>query len=208
MTDYAVCHILPRSSVQDWLLKMSAIRNVVNQAVLLRRLLRDLGLVAGHGRSVVFGLLAFSLTGCGPGGEQGTTIATNSTPAGATVSLAWDPVNDSSVIGYYIHYGKQSPNRPGSCVYDQELFVSSNQGIVTDLDRGLTYYFAVSAYNGLESTCSNEVFTSTPLIDCCPSWGWHGEVMRSEYAKTMSLWSDIRILLAISNAVITEKGAC
>ncbi|WP_413936771.1 fibronectin type III domain-containing protein [Nitrospira sp. BLG_1] len=102
------------------------------------------------------------------------------------VSLAWDPVNDSSVIGYYIHYGKQSPNRLGSCAYDQEQFVSSqqssHQGTVADLDRGLTYYFAVSAYNGLESHCSNEVFIRTPLLDCCPSWGWWREVVSLRYA--------------------------
>jgi Fibronectin type III domain len=161
--------MLPRSFVRDWSCK-----------VLLQRLLRDLGLVIARGCSVVLGLMALSLLGCGADGAQGPTSSTTSPPTGATVSLAWDPVNDSSVIGYYIHYGKDSPNSPGSCAYDQEEFVSSNQGTVTDLDRGLTYYFAVSAYNGLESTCSNEVFTSTPLIDCCPSWGWQGEVMRSE----------------------------
>lgn len=174
----------------------------------LHRLLWNPGLVIGCGCSIALGLLLLSLTSCGADGEQGPTISTNSTPAGATVSLAWDPVNDSSVIGYYIHYGKQSPNRPGSCAYDQEQFVSSNQGTVTDLERGLTYYFAVSAYNGLESHCSNEVFTHTPLIDCCPFWGWRGEVVRLRYARTMSLWSDIKILLATPAAMIAGKGAC
>ena len=198
---------LRRNSVQDWSLKVLTIRSCFNLSVLLRGLLRDLGLVTGHGCSVVLGLIALSLTSCGPDGAQGPTSSTSSPPTGATVRLAWDPVNDSSVIGYYIHYGKDSPNRPGSCAYDQEQFVSSNQGTVTDLDRGLTYYFAVSAYNGLESTCSNEVFTRTPLIDCCPSWGRHGEVMRSEYARTMSLWSDIKILLATPVPVITGNAA-
>jgi hypothetical protein len=117
--------------------------------------------VIGRGCSIVLGLIFVALAGCGADDGPGPTISTNPTPTGATVSLVWDPVNDSSVIGYYIHYGKQSPNQPGSCAYDQEQFVSSAQGTVTDLDSGLTYYFAVSAYNGVEGDCSNEVFTDT-----------------------------------------------
>ena len=109
--------------------------------------------------SIVLGLIFLSLTGCGSGGEQGPTVSTTAT--GATADLAWDPVNDSSVIGYYIHYGKQSPNQQGACSYDHVLFVSSPQGRVTNLDPGSTYYFAVSAYNGIEGSCSNEVFTNT-----------------------------------------------
>jgi hypothetical protein len=150
---------------------MSAIRNVVNLAVLLRRLLCDLGSVTCRGCSVVLGLIALSLIGCGPDDEQGSMTSTSATPTSATVSLAWDPVNDSSVSGYYIHYGKQSPNQPGSCTYEQEQFVSSNQETVTDLDWGWTYYFAVSAYNGLESHCSNEVFARTPPRRLMPLLG-------------------------------------
>lgn len=119
------------------------------------------GFVIGRGCSIVLGLIFLALTGCGADDGPGPTISTNSTQARATVSLVWDPVNDSSVIGYYIHYGKQSPNQQGSCAYDQEEFVSSTQGTVTDLDSGLIYYFAVSAYNGVEGNCSNEVFTHT-----------------------------------------------
>jgi hypothetical protein len=125
------------------------------------RSLQNPGFVVGRGRSIILGLIFLSLTGCGADGGTGPTISTNSTPTGTAVGLAWDHVNDPSVIGYYIHYGKQSPNQRGSCAYDQEKFVSSIQDTVTDLDPGLTYYFAVSAYNGVESHCSNEVFTHT-----------------------------------------------
>lgn len=146
----------------------------------------DPGLVIRRSFWMGLSLILLLLLGCGSDGKQGSTISSGSTPTGAMVSLAWDPVNDSSVIGYYIHYGKQSPNRLGSCAYDQEQFVSSqqssHQGTVADLDRGLTYYFAVSAYNGLESHCSNEVFIRTPLLDCCPSWGWWREVVSLRYA--------------------------
>lgn len=102
-----------------------------------------------RGRSILLGLFLLSLAGCGADPER------------ATVGLIWAPVNDSSVIGYYIHYGKQSAGQPGSCAYERELFVASSHATVTDLELGSTYYFAVSAYNGLESSCSNEVFTNT-----------------------------------------------
>lgn len=136
--------------------------------VWLRHLLRYPKLSIDRGCSFVLSLLLLALTGCGADGGQGPMIYTNSIPACGTVSLMWNPVNDSSVVGYYIHYGKQSASQPGSCAYDQATFVSFPQGTVTDLERGLIYYFAVSAYNGLESHCSSEVFTRTPLIDCCP----------------------------------------
>jgi hypothetical protein len=108
------------------------------------------------------GLSFLSLTGCGAGGgQQGPAISTTSTATGATASLVWDPVVDPTVVGYYIHYGKQSPNQSGSCSYEQAQFVSSPQGTVANLDLGSTYYFAVSAYNGIQGSCSNEVHTTT-----------------------------------------------
>lgn len=101
-------------------------------------------------------MMTLWLPGCGTDGEQGSPILT-----GSTVSLAWDSVNDPSVVGYYIHYGKQSPNQSGSCAYDRAIFTDSQQGIVTGLDPGSTYYFAVSAYNGVRGDCSNEVSAQT-----------------------------------------------
>ena len=130
--------------------------------LLLRHLQGSQGSDFTQGCSIVFMLLSLSLTGCGADGGQGLTSCTHSTlPACGTVSLTWDPVNDASVIGYYIHYGKQSSDQPGSCAYDELQFVSSPQGTVTGLDLGSTYYFAVSAYNGVEGACSNEVSAHT-----------------------------------------------
>lgn len=125
--------------------------------------LRIRGLTIARGCSIVLSLIFLSLTDCGSGDEQGPTISTSPTPTpvGSTVSLVWDPVNDSNIFGYYIHYGKQSPNQPGSCAYGQGTFVSSPQGTVTGLDPGSTYYFAVSAYNGVRGDCSNEVEAQT-----------------------------------------------
>ncbi|WP_455388878.1 fibronectin type III domain-containing protein [Petrachloros mirabilis] len=75
--------------------------------------------------------------------------------------MAWDPVQDPTVTGYYVHYGLQSANSAGSCAYTQSSFSSSPAATVTGLAPNTTYYFAVSAYNGLESTCSTEVSTFT-----------------------------------------------
>ncbi|MGH7147575.1 MAG: fibronectin type III domain-containing protein, partial [Nitrospiraceae bacterium] len=80
----------------------------------------------------------------------------------ATASLAWSPVPDPSVSAYFVHYGRQSPNQSGSCAYESSMSVDSPSATVTNLDLNTLYFFTVSAYNGLESLCSNEVSTVTP----------------------------------------------
>ncbi|HEU4683335.1 MAG TPA: fibronectin type III domain-containing protein [Nitrospira sp.] len=105
------------------------------------------------------------LHGCG-GGDGGDGGATNA-PAFVSplsVSLAWDPVQDPSVTGYVIHYGRSSPHSAGSCNYESSMFVSTNEGVVPNLYPESAYYFAVSSYNGVESVCSSEVSTTTPAM--------------------------------------------
>ena len=111
--------------------------------------------------SLLFASISTLLAGCGMEGGQGPIVSTTASATAATASLAWDPVNDTSIVGYYIHYGKQSSNQSGSCSYDNVQFVPSPQGTITDLELQSTYYFAVSAYNGIEGNCSNEVYTNT-----------------------------------------------
>lgn len=117
--------------------------------------------IVGQACAVVLSACFLSLAGCGSGEQGGPTISTTSTPTGATASLTWDPVADPSVLGYYIHYGKQSLGQNGSCAYEDAKFVTIPSGTVTGLDTDSRYYFAVSAYNGAESACSNEVSTNT-----------------------------------------------
>jgi len=121
--------------------------------------------IIGQTCSMALGILFLSLSGCGSGGEGGPTISTTSTASSATARLAWDPVQpptgEPSILGYYIHYGRQSAGQPGSCSYEDFTFVTSPNGTVTGLDTNSRYYFAVSAYNGVESSCSNEVFSDT-----------------------------------------------
>jgi hypothetical protein len=102
------------------------------------------------------------------------SAATSSSPgpSSGTVLLSWDPVQDPSVTGYYVHFGTQSPNSAGSCTYTTSAFYSlaslgntlSPLVTVNGLAVNQTYFFAVSAYNGVESTCSNEVSTFTQSI--------------------------------------------
>lgn len=117
--------------------------------------------------AIVAGLLLTMmplLTGCGGGGQTGSDPIVTVTPgsAGATASLVWSPVPDSSVIAYFVHYGRQSPNQAGNCTYESSMYVDSPSATVTNLDHNTLYYFTVSAYNGLESPCSDEVSTVTP----------------------------------------------
>jgi hypothetical protein len=113
-------------------------------------------------RSMILGLSILCLpllTGCAAEGdtENGPIIM-----AGGSVSLAWDPVLNSSVTGYVLYYGQQSPNSFGSCAYEQSVFTSSPSVTVTGLAPNTTYFFAVAAYNGRYSACSAEVSTVTP----------------------------------------------
>ena len=103
------------------------------------------------------------LTGCGSGGDgsNGGNDPGSDAVGGASVSLAWDPVPDPSIIGYFVHYGLHSPNSSGSCKYAHSKFTSSPSITVTGLAPNKRYYFSVSAYNGLESACSSEVSTVT-----------------------------------------------
>jgi hypothetical protein len=109
---------------------------------------------------IAVGLL--SLAGCGAGGDEAPTVTTTSTATGASASLIWDPVQDPTVTGYSVHYGTQSAGQPGLCAYEDSKFVTGPSATITGLDPSTRYFFAVSAYNGLEGPCSNEVSTVTP----------------------------------------------
>jgi BACON domain-containing protein/fibronectin type III domain protein len=101
--------------------------------------------------------------------SSSTTSTSTSTITTASASLSWNPDTDPSVVGYYVHYGLQSPNSAGSCTYTQSTYYSlaslsnklSPTVTVSGLATGTTYYFAVSAYNGVESACSNEASKAT-----------------------------------------------
>jgi hypothetical protein len=78
--------------------------------------------------------------------------------------LSWDPIVDSSIT-YTVHYGKDSSGIPGSCNYEHAVDVSEPGVTVSGLEFETTYYFAVSAFNGERSQCSNEVSKLTPEME-------------------------------------------
>lgn len=55
----------------------------------------------------------------GPCSKEVSTI----TPPSGTVSLAWDPVEDSTASTYEVHYGKQSSGQDADCTYPDILQV-------------------------------------------------------------------------------------
>ena len=88
------------------------------------------------------------------------TVFDTTTSSTAQISLAWDASSDPNVGGYVLHYGTQSG------AYTQQVDVGNQTtAILSDLATGLSYFFAVSAYDqngGNESGFSNEVSTSLP----------------------------------------------
>lgn len=117
-------------------------------------------------RVLALGLLL--VTGCGPGGDSGVDSFTSAPPdqssGRVSVSLAWDAVQDPSVNGYFVYYGTRSTNSFGSCAYTTRLFTPAPAARVNGLSPGTQYFFAVSAFNGLESPCSAEVSTVTQTV--------------------------------------------
>jgi hypothetical protein len=97
-------------------------------------------------------------------GPQYTTnrpgvIALEFVATSAQVQLAWDAVQDSGVVGYFIYWG------PTTGAYTNAIFVGNvTNATINGLQRGSTYYFAATTTNnvGLESIYSNEASTTTP----------------------------------------------
>ncbi len=83
-----------------------------------------------------------------------------------SLTLAWDPSPDAGVASYRVHFGTSSRS------YSQ----ITNAGaattlIVTGLNTGTTYFFAVTAMgtNQLESDFSNEISYSAPAVNTAPT---------------------------------------
>lgn len=85
---------------------------------------------------------------------------------GVTTQLTWEASTDPNVLGYFVHYGKQSPGEYGSCSYEQSQRVGPPPATITDLEPNTPYFFAISAFGESESEsdtpCSNEIIVVTP----------------------------------------------
>jgi hypothetical protein len=96
------------------------------------------------GLAVVIGLL----TGVHPAAQ-----------ASQNLSLAWDKSPDKKVAGYFLCYGTESGN------YTSKInFSKKTSAMVSGLQEGVTYYFAVTSYDadGVESVPSKEITFIAP----------------------------------------------
>ena len=85
-------------------------------------------------------------------------VALDPTPLG-TLTLAWDPSPDPTVVGYELYQGVES------LTYTSMVDVgNADTTTITGLIPGATYFFAVTAYDstGLESTFSGEISYTVP----------------------------------------------
>ena len=100
--------------------------------------------------------LALVLFGCGDG-SSGESSAENTALLSAL--LSWDDNSEMDLNGYKIYYGTVSDTY--TVVEDVGLTDTPDtpQYTVTGLESGITYYFAVTAYDtsGNDSDFSNEV---------------------------------------------------
>jgi hypothetical protein len=86
------------------------------------------------------------------------TFRTGSPPAPYEVTLEWDPSAPSPVDGYRVYYGSKS-NR---YTVNEDVGNRTSHTFI-GLERGKTYFFAVTAYTGAaQSGFSNEVSLTIP----------------------------------------------
>ena len=103
-----------------------------------------------------------ALGGCtGGGGGESTPPAAQAPAATASLTFQWDPVAVSDLAGYKI-YRSTTAGTYGSPI--ATLSASTTTYQMTNLTKGVTYFFAVSAYdaNGNESSFSNEQSRTIP----------------------------------------------
>lgn len=94
-----------------------------------------------------------------------TIIPPNLTNVVGNVTLAWDASPSTNVTGYNVYYGLTSKNYTS-------LFDAGNNlnYTITNLTRGMTYYFAVTAHTitGVESVYSDEINYMIPVTNQPP----------------------------------------
>jgi Fibronectin type III domain len=94
--------------------------------------------------------------------SEASALGAGPTNSASWVQLAWNPspATNVGVINYNLYYG------PASATYTNSFSVGTNlTGSVSNLVRGSTYFFAVTAVcatNLLESDFSNEISYTSP----------------------------------------------
>ena len=93
------------------------------------------------------------------------------------VTLAWDPNQEADLDGYAVYYSKHSPGPPydyaGDIALDEFEDPSAPAVTLSDLEKHVDYYFALTAYDaeGNESSFSQElcVRADDTIHECAPA---------------------------------------
>lgn len=110
----------------------------------------------------IFAVVGAVLGGCtGGGGDDSAPPAAQAPAATASLTFQWDPVAVPDLAGYKM-YRSTTAGTYGSPI--ATLSASTTTYQMTNLTKGVTYFFAVSAYdtNGNESPFSNEQSRTIP----------------------------------------------
>jgi hypothetical protein len=116
-----------------------------------------------------------------------------------SITLAWDPSADPSVIGYRVYYGGATR------AYTNSVSAGSATTLtISNLTIGTTYYFAATAYdtNGIESDYSSEVSGAVNLPNQAPTLNVIGNVTINENASSQTV-----NLSGISSGATNENQA-
>jgi hypothetical protein len=122
----------------------------------------DTGLTAGT--SYTYAIVAIDAANNASAQSASASATTTAAPSNnGTANLAWNAVTASNLAGYRVYYGTSSGNYIQA--FGQGIDVGNVLAYtVTGLTSGVTYYFAVTAYDtsGNESTYSSEVSKTIP----------------------------------------------
>lgn len=104
------------------------------------------------------------------------TLLWSTSVLSADVTLAWDPNSEPDLEGYGVYFRKGTPGPPYELAGNLALADITNDDapffIVSGLEKGFRYYFAVTAYDtaGNESTYSSAVCADVgDTITACPA---------------------------------------
>ena len=125
-------------------------------------------------------------------------LTPNVSRAAVIAAIAWDPNTEPDVAGYRLHCGTSSHN------YSVMIDVGpQTSGQVPNLQRGKTYYFAVTAYNseGTQSDFSEEISYTVPLYNIrfpdganparVTIWGEAGQRYRVQVSSNLRTWETV-----------------
>ena len=134
-------------------------------------------------------------------------LPNNAVYAAEQITLTWDPpIPEDHVSGYIVYWGQEGGK------YDHGFDNGNHTScVLTGFEKGITYYFAVTAYNdyGAESGFSNEVSTTFNLDDQLPGdFNNDGKVDMLDYTIFLDEWGrdDCNELSVVCLCDLNEDG--